>query len=139
MEPQRGKTERSIELDPAECRTLRTQETTCSTYIPITPRRSMLLGGSAGLRQALNAIDGIAQHDLPTARTLEACGGLLDLLKLEHVHDPSRIEAERFARLDPAWPVVEEICLLADGFNDVLDAYMDESEPHRVHSSQVAA
>ena len=98
-----------------------------------------LLGGSAGLRQALNAIDGIAQHDLPTARTLEACGGLLDLLKLEHVHDPSRIEAERFARLDPAWPVVEEICLLADGFNDVLDAYMDESEPHRVHSSQVAA
>lgn len=98
-----------------------------------------LLGGSAGLRQALNAIDGLAQRDLPTGRTLEACGGLLDLLKLEHVHDPSRIEAERFARLDPAWPVVEDICLLADGFSDVLDAYMDESEPHRVHSSQVAA
>lgn len=98
-----------------------------------------LLGGSAGLRQALNAIDGLAQRHPPTARTLEACAELLDLLKLEHVHDLSRIEAERFARLDPAWPVVEEICLLADGFNDLLDAYRDESEPHRVHSSQVAA
>ncbi|WP_052465587.1 hypothetical protein [Phaeobacter sp. S60] len=98
-----------------------------------------LLGGSAGLRLALTATDGLAQRHPPTARTLEACAELLDLLKLEHVHDPSRIESERFALLDPAWPVVEEICLLADGFCDVLDAYMDEPETHREQSSQVAA
>ncbi|MDE4272737.1 hypothetical protein PXK58_02000 [Phaeobacter gallaeciensis] len=98
-----------------------------------------LLGGSAGLRLALTATDCLAQRHPPTARTLKACAELLELLKLEHVHDPSRIESERFALLDPAWPVVEEICLLADGFCDVLDAYMDESEPHRVQSSQVAA
>lgn len=98
-----------------------------------------LLGGSAGLRLALSATDGLAQRHLPTVRTLEACGELLDLLKLENVHAPSRIEAERFALLDPAWPVVEDICLLADGFSDVLDAYMDEAAPDLVQSSQAAA
>ncbi|MEP1592350.1 hypothetical protein [Sulfitobacter sp.] len=95
-----------------------------------------LLGGPAGLRQALTAIDGLAQRDLPTARTLEACAGLLDLLKLEHVHDPSRIEAERFALIDPAWPIVEDICLLADGFQEVLEIYLDEPGQRPV---QVAA
>jgi hypothetical protein len=98
-----------------------------------------LLGSSAGLRLSQTATDGLAQRHPPTARTLEACAELLDLLKLEHVHDPSRIEAERFALLDPALPVVEDICLLADGFCDVLDAYTDESETHREQSSEVAA
>lgn len=98
-----------------------------------------LLGGSAGLRLALTATDGLAQRHPPTARTLEACAELLDLLSLEHVYDSSRIESERFALLDPAWPVVEDIRLLADGFSDVLDAYIDEAAPDLARSSQVAA
>ena len=56
---------------------------------------------------------------------MEALDDLLDLLMLEHVHDPDRIEAGRFALIDPASPVVEEICLLADGLNARLEAYHD--------------
>lgn len=98
-----------------------------------------LLGGSVGLRLALTATDGLAQCRPPTARTLEACAELLDLLKLEHVHDSSRIESVPFALLDPAWPVIEDIGLLADGFSDVFDACMDEAAPDLVQPSQVAA
>ncbi|WP_370162559.1 hypothetical protein [Limimaricola soesokkakensis] len=86
-----------------------------------------LLGGPGGLRLARSAIDGLGRSYPPSKRTLEACGELLDLLMLEHVDDVSRVEAERFAALDPAWPVVEEICLLADGFQNVLEAYLDEA------------
>lgn len=85
-----------------------------------------LLGGSDGLRLAQSVIDGLAQPQLPAKRTLTACSELLDLLKLEHVHDPSRAEAERFALSDPIWSVVEDICLLADGFQEVLEAFLDE-------------
>lgn len=86
-----------------------------------------LLGGPDGLRLAQSAIDGLARSYPPTERTLEACSELLDLLMLEHVHDASRVEAERFAAIDSVWPVVKEICLLADGFQDMLEAYLDEA------------
>lgn len=43
---------------------------------------------------------------------------LEDLLALRHVDDPERIEAERFAMIDPESPVVEEICLLLDGLRE---------------------
>ncbi|MGX9853901.1 hypothetical protein ACR03S_00405 [Limimaricola variabilis] len=95
-----------------------------------------LLGGPDGLRMAQSAIDGLGQSYPPTERTLEACSELLDLLMLEHVHDASRVEAERFAALDPAWPVVEEICLLTDSLQDVLEAYLSEAGQQ---SAQVAA
>ena len=61
---------------------------------------------------------------------------LLELLMLEHVHDPARVEAERFALLDPAWPVVEDICLLADEFHDILEDYLNDASSKPV---QVAA
>ncbi|MFT6532772.1 MAG: hypothetical protein ACJASC_002325 [Limimaricola cinnabarinus] len=98
-----------------------------------------LLGGRDGLRLAQSVIEGVARPHLPTDRTLKACGEMLDLLTLEHVHDPSRIEAERFAALDPAWPVVEDICLLADGFKNVLHDYLDEAAQQPMRPSQVAA
>ncbi|WP_370161224.1 hypothetical protein [Limimaricola soesokkakensis] len=95
-----------------------------------------LLGGPDGLRLAQSAIDGLARPYPPTERALEACSELLDLLMLKHVHDASRGEAERFAVIDPAWPVVEEICLLADSLQDVLEAYLNEAGQQ---SAQVAA
>lgn len=85
-----------------------------------------LLGATEGLSVAQSVLDGLAQSHPPSVRTLAACVDLLDLLTLRHVHDPSRIEAAQFATIDPAWPIVEEICLLADGYRDVLEGYLDE-------------
>lgn len=81
-----------------------------------------LLGGSPGIRLAQNALDGLAEPGAPSRRTLQALDELLDLLMLEHVHDPSRIEAELFAMTDRANACVEELCLLADQLRDLIDA-----------------
>ncbi|MEQ8490276.1 MAG: hypothetical protein RID15_18310 [Marinovum algicola] len=94
------------------------------------------LGGPDGLRLAHTVIDGLRRPQTPTERTLTACRELLELLMLEHVHDPARVEAERFALLDPAWPVVEDICLLADEFHDILEDYLNDASSKPV---QVAA
>ncbi|WP_299362714.1 hypothetical protein [uncultured Paracoccus sp.] len=43
---------------------------------------------------------------------------LLDILSLEHVDNPDRDECHHFARIDPADPVVEEICLPTDELHE---------------------
>lgn len=86
-----------------------------------------LLGASGGLHLAQSVLDGLADPDQPSARTLAACTDLLDLLMLEHVHVPSSVEAAQFAAIDPAWPVVEEVCILADGLKEVVEDYFDET------------
>ena len=89
-----------------------------------------LLGASPGVRNALSALDGLANQGRPTARTMRALDALVDLLMLKNVHEPHRIEAACFAALDPAEPVVEEICILADGLVNALGAYRkDAREP----------
>ena len=95
-----------------------------------------LLGGPDGLRLAHSVIDGLGRSHLPTERTLSACRELLDLLMLEHVHEPVRIKVERFALIDPAWPIAEEICLLAAGLQGVLETYFEDAGQQPV---QVAA
>jgi hypothetical protein len=42
------------------------------------------------------------------------------LLSLEHVHDFDWPESAFFADLDPAAPYVEDLCLLAEAFQDIL-------------------
>ena len=86
-----------------------------------------LLGAAPGVCTALTALDGLAVPGRPTGRTMRALDDLVDLLMLEHVHEPHRIEAACFATLDPTEPVVEEICILADGLADALDAYREEA------------
>ena len=87
-----------------------------------------LLGGPPGVRVAQTVDDGLRDVGAPSRRTMQALDDLLDLFMLEHVHDPDRIEAGRFALIDPASPIVGEICLLADGLDDALDAY--RTVPH---------
>ena len=82
-----------------------------------------LLGGTSGTCRAQSVLDGLGADDVPTRRTLRACDELLDLLTLEHVHDPDREESARFAAIDPASDCVEEICVLADTLSDALAAY----------------
>ncbi|MGK7653817.1 hypothetical protein ACSQ76_15790 [Roseovarius sp. B08] len=86
-----------------------------------------LLGAAPGVRTALTALDGLGDPGRPTSRTKRALDDLVDLLMLEHVDDPHRIEAACFAALDPGEPVVEEICVLADGLADAVEAYREEA------------
>ena len=48
---------------------------------------------------------------------------LLDLLMLQNVHDETRIEVALFAAIDPASPIVEDLCLLADGLRGAIEAW----------------
>lgn len=82
-----------------------------------------LLGGQSGSRLAQKVIDGLRLAEPVCHRTVDALDELLDLLMLEHVHDPERIESGRFALIDPASPVVEDICLLSEGLANALHAY----------------
>lgn len=96
-----------------------------------------LLGGQPGARLARSVIDGCGDPEMPSCRTMRRLDDLLDLLMLEHVHDPDRIEAARFATIDPASAVVEEICLLADGLGDAMAVYRRSLDPNL--KQQVAA
>ncbi|CUH39945.1 hypothetical protein JSE7799_02673 [Jannaschia seosinensis] len=98
-----------------------------------------LLGGQPGVRLARTALDGLASFATPSRSMMQAWGNLLDLLMLEHVHDPDRIESARFAGIDFGSPVVEEICLLADGLNARLEAYHDAMNEAAVAVTQQVA
>lgn len=81
-----------------------------------------LLGGYDGaalvedLAARLRDDDGIRLSTLRCAHAVHA------LLTLRNVGDPGRVESGFFAVIDPADPVVEDICLLADGLDDALRA-----------------
>ena len=81
-----------------------------------------LLGGSEG-RRLVHDLAGALQHRLVvTPRARRLAERLHDLLTLQNVHDETGDEAVFFSRIDPADPVVEQICLLADGLGHALSA-----------------
>ena len=84
-----------------------------------------LLGGPHGIRTAQSVLEGLAQPGHLARSTVKALDDLLDLLMLEHVHESNRIEAALFAAIDPASPIVEEICLIADQLHEALKAYKE--------------
>ena len=92
-----------------------------------------LLAGRRGARLAQSVIDGVTEKSASARRSMQDLGNLLDILMLEHVHDIGSEEAARFAAIDPCDPCVEEICLLADGLRDAMDATIasreDASDP----------
>lgn len=79
-----------------------------------------LLGGKAGA-DIVHKISGALSRELaPSRRTAGLLKQLRDILFLERVDDPDRVESGFFAAIDPADPVVEDICLLADGLAQAL-------------------
>ncbi|MFD2740460.1 hypothetical protein ACFSUD_12810, partial [Sulfitobacter aestuarii] len=91
-----------------------------------------LLGADPGIRLAQAALDGLAEPGTPSRRTMRAFGDLLDLLKLEHVHDTTRIEARLFAVIDPASACAEEI---VSGRGIALSVQLDVLKFHGSRSS----
>ena len=80
-----------------------------------------LLAGRRGMRLAQTVIDDFAAAAGPFGSTCRALEELRAILTLEHVHDETREEAGFFALIDPADPIVEDVCLLADGYTEALD------------------
>ena len=86
------------------------------------------LGGQPWLLRAQRLLDDLRQPVPLTRRTARDAKALLGLLRLEHVHDDGRIEAECFAAIDPTSPHVEDICLLSEALKDALCAVSTPTE-----------
>ncbi|WP_417599341.1 hypothetical protein [Pararhodobacter oceanensis] len=81
---------------------------------------AVLLGGNRGAA-LINAIDTAFEQSGPITRRLtNLLLQLRDMLFLEHTHDMMLEDAGCFALIDPSDPVVEDICLLADGLDKAL-------------------
>ncbi|MEL0439171.1 hypothetical protein [Phycobacter sp. K97] len=81
---------------------------------------SLLLGGTPALKATSALIDDVCSVPVLSRRLQQGLVRLHELLSLEHVHDLDRPESSYFADLDPAAPYVEDLCLLAESFQDVL-------------------
>lgn len=81
-----------------------------------------LLGGSDGANLVSKAAEALRRELALSRRTVGLLNQVKDILFLENVGDPDRPESGFFAEIDPADPVVEEICLLAEGLDEVLRA-----------------
>jgi len=104
----------------------------------IAEHRSALMNAACllGGRDASAKVERLAERLREECRLTRSARAMLDqllaLLMLEHVHDPERPEAAYFVLIDPADPVVAEICLLTDGLRDAMaeaDALMAEDRP----------
>lgn len=82
----------------------------------------MLLGGQPALRCVHALMDDLATQPSITRRMKSNFVRLQAVLTLGEVHDMDRIEAALFAAIDPASPIVEEICLLSDQLGEQLQA-----------------
>lgn len=87
---------------------------------------SLLLGGPVSLKRTQLLLDELTIAFSLTRRLKRDLITLYHLLTLENVHDPERIEASCFADIDPASSVVEDICLLTDGYENVLLPHIRE-------------
>lgn len=73
-----------------------------------------LLGGPCAARRADRLVLGLCEASGLSLRLRTELDWLHGLLTLKNVADFGSTEAAQFALIDPASPVVEEICLLAD-------------------------
>lgn len=80
-----------------------------------------LLGGYERAALVDRLADELSQAPRLSSRGRLLLDQLLSLLTLQNAHDPDGVEAGFFAVIDPADPVVEEICLLADGLRNAMD------------------
>lgn len=88
---------------------------------------AQLLGGLPAARRTARLIGDLRASPDVTRRIFREVKCLQDLLNLEHVHDEERDEFACFMAIDPADPVVYEICSLTDGLRDRLEAYEREA------------
>ena len=81
-----------------------------------------LLGGPAAEGRARRLMEAAGRAPRLSPALLRELEALHALLSLEHVDDLDGPEAGFFCEIDPASPVVEEVCLLTDELTALLDA-----------------
>lgn len=81
-----------------------------------------LLGGHDAAIIVDDLFQSLGREPVPGRRSMRLAQSLLQLLRLDHVHDDTRVEAGFFACIDPVDPAVEEICLLCDGLTTAIEA-----------------
>jgi hypothetical protein len=81
-----------------------------------------LLGGHDAEKLVDEITEVLNRAQEPSRRAVELLYKLEDLLALEHVSDPDRVETGFFASIDLLDPVVEEICLLTDDLRSAMSA-----------------
>lgn len=89
---------------------------------------SILLGGQPAHRRTARVLAELLTNHEVTRRVVCELSQLHRLLTLERVDDPDSEEAIFFAEIDPADPVVYDLCALADGLGHRLEAIRDESD-----------
>jgi hypothetical protein len=82
-----------------------------------------LLGGPDHVAAVDEIVDRLKAEPVPSRRTLRLLDELLMLLSLELITDLESPEAAMFGLVDPADPVVAEICLLTDRLREVLAGF----------------
>ena len=83
---------------------------------------AVLLAGRRGAR-LVNAIrDGLDQRGQMTRRVQRLLLELRRILFLDHAHDDDWDDTGSIAMMEPDDPIVPEICLLADGLDEALQA-----------------
>ena len=83
---------------------------------------TVLLGDQPALRCVHALMDDLATQPRITHRMKSNFDRLQAVLTLDEVRDMYRIEAALFAAIDPASPIVEEICLLSGQLGEQLQA-----------------
>lgn len=81
---------------------------------------AVMLDGLRGARLINSIRDAFGQPSIITHRLRCNLLDLRCLLFLEHLHEGSWSEDAFLAQLEPTDPIVPEICLIADGFDDAL-------------------
>ncbi len=97
-----------------------------------------LLGGQPALRKAQSLLDEIAVALVMTRRLARQLLDLHALFSLQNVHCEDTIEAACFADIDPASPIVEEICVLCDELESEM-LMLEYTELSSALSSRLAA
>lgn len=83
---------------------------------------ALVLGGSWALRRVQHLLDHLSSTGELNRRARLDLVALHQVLTLQYVGDPERIETMLFAGIDPMDPMVEDICLLSDQLEDHMRA-----------------
>ncbi|TNC51101.1 hypothetical protein FHG66_05985 [Rubellimicrobium rubrum] len=95
-----------------------------------------LLGGKSHANAVDEIVDRLRHEPVPSRRTLRLLDELLLLMSLELVTDLESPEAEAFSLIDPADPIVAELCLLTDRLRATLAGLPTPSQPRTMPSAR---
>lgn len=82
---------------------------------------SLLLGGLPAHRRTARLVAELKSAGHLSRRHVRELKVLHELLTLENVADPDRDESVYFAAIDPADPVVSDICMLSDNLGNLIE------------------